>query len=241
MNLFYDPQLSYEPSNKVFYLNAGESMHCAKVLRMRAGDEICITDGRGGLYAGKLISVDPKACAVEILSAQFTPPCNYFIHLAVAPTKNLTRFEWFIEKATEAGVDRITPLVCARSVKASVRTNRLHKVVTAAMKQSLNVFHPRLDEPVAFSDFVARFKATQQFIAWCETDNAPPLIRAIKPSTDVIVLIGPEGDFTQAEVALAENAGYLPISLEKNRLRTETAALAACFAIHFINTLNNKS
>lgn len=238
MNLFYDPQLNPEALHGVFHMNAEESWHCAKVLRMRAGDEIRITDGKGGNYTGKLITVDPKACAIEILSALSTAPRNYSIHLAVAPTKNMARFEWFLEKATEVGIDKITPLICARSEKISVRTERLNKIITTAMKQSLNVFHPHLMEPIPFPEFVKNCSATQQYIAWCETDDDPLLINAIKPSSDAIVLIGPEGDFTPDEVRLAENAGFLPISLGKNRLRTETAALAACFAIHFINSLN---
>lgn len=238
MNLFYDPQLTPDALHHVFYLNAEESWHCAKVLRMRVGDKIHLTDGKGGKYTGKLKIIDPKACAIEILSALSTAPRDYSIHLAVAPTKNMARFEWFLEKATEAGVDRITPLICTRSEKISVRTERLNKIITTAMKQSLNVFHPHLSAPTPFPEFVRNYSATQQFIAWCETDDDPLLIKAIKPSTDVIVLIGPVGDFAADEVRLAENAGYLPISLGKNRLRTETAALAACFAIHFMNSLN---
>lgn len=238
MNLFYDTHLTPDTLHQDFHLNAEESWHCAKVLRMRVGDEIHLTDGKGGRYTGKLKIIDQKACAIEILSALSTAPRDYSIHLAVSPTKNMARFEWFLEKATEAGIDIITPLICTRSEKISVRTERLNKIITTAMKQSLNVFHPHLSEPTSLSEFIRNYNATQQFIAWCETDDDPLLIKAIKPSSDVIVLIGPEGDFTADEVRLAENAGYLPISLGKNRLRTETAALAACFAIHFVNSLN---
>lgn len=240
MNLFYDPQITPKALHSVFSINTEESWHCAKVLRMRAGEELQITDGKGSLYTGKLILVDPKACVIEILSLNTTFSRDYRLHLAVAPIKNMARFEWFLEKATEIGIDAVTPLVCARSEKISVRSERLNKIITAAMKQSLGVFHPYLNEPDHLADFVRNYSANQKFIAWCETENDPLLVEACKPSTEVIVLIGPEGDFTSDEVRLAENAGYVPISLGKNRLRTETAALTACFAINFVNLLNTK-
>jgi 16S rRNA (uracil1498-N3)-methyltransferase len=238
MQLFYDPEIPYDDSRQLpheFTLNETESWHCVKVLRMRVGDSIRITDGKGRLIAGRLLSLNVKGCEVEILETTGIEARDYSIHIAVAPTKNMARFEWFLEKATEAGIDQITPLLCDRSEKISVRHHRLNKIITAAMKQSLGVYHPILNKPAGFDEFIRQASGSGRYIGWCETKDEPLLSRICLPEKDIVVLIGPEGDFSQEEVEQAKNAGYLPISLGKNRLRTETAALAACFAVHFAN------
>ena len=238
MNLFYDPTLALDKSGPLPHLHLladEESKHCTKVLRMRVGETVHITNGKGYLYTGKLCTLNPGACEIEIIKAEKQKPSGYSIHIAVAPVKNMGRFEWFLEKATEIGIAQITPLICDRSEKISVRTDRLNKILTAAMKQSLGVFHPRLNEPVSFGKFIEQTAASGKFIGWCETKDEPLLSKICLPEKDVVVLIGPEGDFTTDEVEQAKNAGYLPISLGKNRLRTETAALAACMAVHFAN------
>lgn len=236
MNLFYDTAIAHDlPLPFLHFLNEEESRHCVKVLRMRAGDIVHLTNGRGFLFTGKLCTLNPRSCEIEINTSERHEPAGYSIHVAVAPIKNMSRFEWFLEKATETGVDQITPLICARSEKISVRTERLNKIITAAMKQSLGLFHPIMNEPASLKDFLNIEQSAEKFIGWCENKDEPLLTRACSPKTNIIVMIGPEGDFTAEEVALAKNAGYLPISLGKNRLRTETAALAACFAVHFAN------
>lgn len=236
MNLFYDPNLAGTPPLPCYFiLKPDESWHAAKVLRLRPGDGLRITDGKGLLYHARLIKLDTKACEIEIYDVKKYKPPAYSIHLAVAPVKNMARFEWFLEKATEVGINEITPLICARSEKISVRTERLNKIITSAMKQSLGMFHPKLNEPAGFKDFIKPSKASAKFIGWCETQSEPLLREVCPPGRDVLVLIGPEGDFTADEVQAAEIAGFIPISLGKNRLRTETAALAACFIAHFVN------
>lgn len=238
MNLFYDPSIAFDGTTPLPHLHllAGEeSKHCTKVLRMRVGDTIYITNGKGFLFTGKLCTLNPGACEVEIFKADKHEPAGYAVHIAVSPVKNMSRFEWFLEKAAEIGIAQITPLICERSEKISVRTDRLNKILTAAMKQSLGVFHPRLNEQLSFEKFIEQTAASGKFIGWCETKDEPLLSKTCLPDKDVVVLIGPEGDFTPAEAEQAKNAGYLPISLGKNRLRTETAALAACMAVHFAN------
>jgi 16S rRNA (uracil1498-N3)-methyltransferase len=238
MNLFYDPTITLNQSIPIpflHFMNEEESRHCVKVLRMRAGNLINLTNGQGLLFTGKLCTLNPVSCEVEITALTNLEPADYSIHIAVAPIKNMSRFEWFLEKATEFGINEITPLICVRSEKISVRTERLNKILTAAMKQSLNVFHPRLNEPVRFGEFIEKANESGKYIGWCETKDEPLFTTVCLPKKDVVVLIGPEGDFTAEEVAMAKKASYLPISLGKSRLRTETAALAACFAVHFVN------
>jgi 16S rRNA (uracil1498-N3)-methyltransferase len=238
MNLFYDPTIAYSqaiPLPFLHFLSEEESKHCVKVLRMRAGDMVHLTNGQGYLFSGKLCTLNPGSCEVEITAFTKHEPSGYSIHIAVAPVKNMSRFEWFLEKATEIGIDQITPLICERSEKITVRTDRLNKIITAAMKQSLNVFHPTLNKPASFGKFIEQTTGNGKFIGWCETKDEPLLSQVCLPEKDVVVLIGPEGDFSPEEVEQAKNAGYLPISLGKNRLRTETAALAACMAVHFAN------
>lgn len=238
MSLFYDPEIAFDSETdfpESFYLNSEESRHCAKVMRMRTGDRVHVANGKGCLFTGNIKSVDQKSCEIEISECKKSEPKGFSLHLAVAPVKNMARFEWFLEKATEIGIDRITPLICSRSEKIHVRSERLKKILVSAMKQSLNLFLPQLNEPVHLSEFIGNNHADAKFIAWCENMDDPLLSKVCPPGKEVIVLIGPEGDFSPEEVSLAKKAAFIPISLGKNRLRTETAALAACFTIHFIN------
>ncbi len=238
MQLHYEPELSFTGSESlpfVHTLGREESWHCVKVLRMRAGETIYLTNGRGELFSGALLEPHATGCVIKIVEAITQKPRNYHIHLAVATVKNMTRFEWFLEKATEMGVNEITPLICEHSEKISVRIERLNKIITSSMKQSLQAFHPRLNTPVHFKQLVGGQSATCKVIGWCEGPDAPLISEVVKPGTSVLALIGPEGDFSKEEILLAQKSGFTPISLGKNRLRTETAALAACFAVHFVN------
>lgn len=234
MHLFYTPDLSGDS----YKLNEEESRHCTKVLRLTAGDIIHLTDGKGGLYTASITDVSGKQCEVNIIENKTEyGKRNFFLHLAVAPTKSIDRLEWFLEKATEIGIDEITPLLCKRSERDVVKTERLNKVITSAVKQSLKAYYPKLNEITRLKDFLNIPFEGKKYIAHCEETSRIPLKNAVSISDNVLILIGPEGDFTSEEIALAISKGYEPISLGNSRLRTETAALVACHTINLINQL----
>ncbi len=216
-------------------LGEEESHHCLKVLRMREGDTLHLTDGEGRFYDGRLSGMHPKGCAVTIISTREVPPDPVPIHIAIAPTKNIDRFEWFLEKATEIGISQITPLICEHSERDVVKLPRLEKVIVSAMKQSLKAWLPKLHEPVRFKELVERQFPGGKFIAYCETGQESLLQKAYIPGTPALVLIGPEGDFSPAEVALAMQNGFIPVSLGPSRLRTETAGIVACHTLHLVS------
>ena len=210
-----------------------------RVLRLVEGDEIEVVDGAGMLYRCRIAMAHAKHCGVEIVSKQAClPHWGRKIMIAVAPTKNLDRIEWMAEKCTEIGVDRITPLLCRHSERKVLKTERLHKIVVAAMKQSLKAQLPQLDELTPIEDFLAENSDAQRFIAYCDEslprDERKSLAQVYEPSRDAVVLIGPEGDFDPQEVALALKAGFVPVTLGESRLRTETAALMAVATMHVI-------
>ncbi len=236
MQLYFDPDFpSRSLTGSKLSLNADESWHIAKVLRMRQGNPLAVTNGNGWLFTAMLTGTASNLCEVEVVESLYHKTADYSVHLAVAPIKNMARYEWFLEKATEVGINKVTPLICKRSEKISLRTERLEKVVVAALKQSFGVYLPKLNKAENFSEFINRHHEGEKFIGWCETITEPLLTSVCKPKQDVVVMIGPEGDFTHEEVKCATIAGFIPISLGSNRLRTETAALAATFAIHFVN------
>ena len=232
---------------QLFYLsviegNAGvlgeeESWHCMKVLRSKEGDEISLTDGRGNFYRGLLTKIHQRGCLVAITETNPVARNPWQSHIAIAPTKNIDRFEWFLEKATEIGIDEITPLFCEHSERETVKLPRLEKVMVSAMKQSLKAWLPKLNEPVKFREFVAREIQGQKFIGYCETGNESALDKLYIPGNDALILIGPEGDFSKAEVVLATTSGFVPVNLGPGRLRTETAGIVACHTISLMNRL----
>ncbi len=232
MHIFYTPDIEH-----VRELPEEESMHCARVLRLSEGEEITLTDGKGNFYRAVLIRAHQKHCAVEIQSVTRQPrlwPVK--IHMAVAPTKNMDRIEWFAEKATEIGVDALTLLRCRYSERKEVKTERIQKILVSAMKQSLKATLPDLTPMTDFKRFVSQPFDGQKFIAYCgEAQEKKTLKQRYRPGEDVLILIGPEGDFSEEEVALAFENGFMPVSLGESRLRTETAALAACHTIHVLN------
>ncbi len=222
-------------------LSQEEAMHCVKTLRKKVGDVIQFVDGDGNFYTGKVIGLDKKSVSIGI---ENVVTCfnqrNHYLHIAIAPTKNIDRFEWFLEKATEFGIDEITPLHSFHSERKNVREDRLEKVVIAAMKQSLKAYLPKINPLTTFKDFLNLVKnvESQKFIAHCQEDLSgakPHLKDAAKQGQKVTILIGPEGDFSLNEVQSALTHDFQPISLGKERLRTETAGLAAC---HIVNLLN---
>ena len=219
-----------------------ESRHCVRVLRLVEGDEIEVIDGAGTLYRCRIAMAHAKHCGVEIISREACPPhWGSRVEVAVAPTKNLDRMEWMAEKCTEMGVDRITPLLCCHSERKVLKTERLHKILIAAMKQSLKAQLPQLDELTPIEDFLAEPSDAQRFIAYCDEslprEQRRSLAQVYDPGRDAVVLIGPEGDFDPQEVATALNAGFVPVTLGESRLRTETAAVFAIATMHAIKEL----
>lgn len=232
MNLFYTPDISSE----TYTLSEEESKHCIRVLRMREGDTITLVDGKGGYYSAEIVDANPKRCAVEVRDKKMNfGKRDHFLHIACAPTKNIERFEWFLEKATELGIDEITPMDCEHSERTVVKTERLNKVIVSAMKQSVKAYLPKLNEVISFPEFVSQEFAGQKFIAHCAGGDKQKLKDLVKPGEPALVLIGPEGDFSDNEIKFARENGFVEITLGTSRLRTETAALAACHTVNLLN------
>ena len=232
MQLFYNPNIT--ESDSTFSFDKDESRHIVKVLRKHVGDSIHITNGKGWLFEAELTLADLKHCSVTIISKQLQPKRNFKLHLAVAPTKMNDRYEWFLEKATEIGVEAITPIICDNSERKVVKLERFEKIIQAAMKQSLQCYLPKLNPPVSFKDFVSQDVSNQKFIAHCEETDKKSLKSQIEQEKDITILIGPEGDFSTNEIEIALVANYIPVTLGNNRLRTETAAIVSCNLINFL-------
>lgn len=232
MQLFYIPGIS----ENIVTLDPIESKHAVKVLRLSKGDQIQIVDGKGGFYNAEIVDDNPKNCRISILdSIQDFGKKNFNLHIAIAPTKNIDRFEWFIEKATEIGINEITPIISEHSERKIIKPERLEKILVAAIKQSIKAYLPVLNEMTTFKDFVSNSKSKYKFIAHCNEGEKIHLKNEIKKSEDVLILIGPEGDFSPEEVDLAKENGYNEISLGNSRLRTETAGVVACHIVNLIN------
>ena len=233
MALFYVPDIAER-----WELSEEEAAHALRVLRLSVGDELDITDGKGNLYKSVISSIAGKHCYVEAKEALPMPKgWNGNIHIAVAPTKNMDRIEWFAEKATEIGLDELTFLNCRFSERKVVKTERVERIVVSAMKQSLKYSKPIVEEMADFKKFVSQERAGEKYIAHCY-DGEKNLLKDVHVAgCDATVLIGPEGDFSPEEVKMAMEAGYKPVSLGNSRLRTETAALAAC---HILMLKNEK-
>jgi 16S rRNA (uracil1498-N3)-methyltransferase len=234
MQLFYTPDIN--PSHPHYLLNEEESKHCVRVLRLENGAEVQLIDGRGGLYVARIQDAHPKRTVLQIVSVinEFGKR-NHYLHIAIAPTKNIERIEWFLEKATEIGIDEITPIICQRSERKEVKTERLNKIITSAIKQSLKAYHPILNEALSYPQFLHKSFTGQKFIAHCEPGEKIAIQSDLKRNGSYLILIGPEGDFTTPEIELALERDYKGITLGESRLRTETAALEACFEVNFLN------
>lgn len=219
-----------------------ESKHCVRVLRMGMGDEMLLTCGDGTMCRARIVAPDDHACEVEITERMPDYDRRPFrLHIAVAPTKNSARLEWFVEKAVEMGIDRITPVICDHSERGIQKTDRLRKIALSAVKQSLKAAIPQIDEPVRLSSFLRDTAGARdgeggtRLICYCDGDERHTLHELYTPGQDALVLIGPEGDFSPAEVEAALAAGFLPVTLGRCRLRTETAALYAAATLNFMN------
>ena len=225
------------PTAATYQLSEEESKHAVRVLRLNVGDEVALVDGRGGLYTATVAEANPKRCQLRISQHTHVVPRPRFIHVAVAPTKNLDRMEWFVEKAVEVGVERISFLRCARSERRELKLERLEKIAISALKQSGQAWLPQLDEMQDFGAFVADVAPETTFIAHLEEGERTALTQVAGAGPGCCVLIGPEGDFTPQEIVLALARGIRPVTLGSSRLRTETAALAAVFTAQLVRSI----
>lgn len=233
MNLFYQPHLP----DGVLYLDADESRHCVKVLRHKPGDAIRITDGKGYFYTARIVQAGERQCTFLVESKIHEASRPYTIHIAISPTKNADRMEWFVEKAVELGIDEITLVECTHTERTYQKTERLEKVAISAMKQSLKARVPSIHGLTPFHHIVTTNTANARYIAYVDSGNPLHLARAAGRDGHYLVLIGPEGDFDDDELNLALQHGFHKVSLGPSRLRTETAGLAAC---HILNLANER-
>ncbi|HEX8562133.1 MAG TPA: 16S rRNA (uracil(1498)-N(3))-methyltransferase [Flavobacterium sp.] len=233
MQLFYNPTIN--SATETFAFDKEESRHIIKVLRKQGGDKVFVTNGLGQLFTTEIEVGSDTKCIVKIVSVQDAATPNYDLHLAVAPTKMNDRFEWFLEKATEIGISEITPIICDRSERKTIKTERFEKILQSAMKQSLQHFLPKLNQPMAYADFVKQQQKGTLLIAHCDDTQKRLLKDILQPREDLTMLIGPEGDFSQKEIKMALEYNYIPVSLGNTRLRTETAAIVACHSAAFVN------
>lgn len=236
MYLFYTPNILTSHC-----LSEEESGHCVRVLRYRMGDEILLTDGLGTTYTARITNPHPKHCEFEVIGQERQERSHSFhLHIAIAPTKNIERLEWMVEKCTEIGVDEITPLLCRFSERKALRIDRLEKIMLSAAKQSLTPYLPKLHELTDFQSFMLQcagdaYVDTDKFVAHCYKEEKHLLKDLIVRGRDVLVLIGPEGDFSEREVEMALATGFKAVSLGNSRLRTETAGVVACHTAILLN------
>ena len=217
-------------------LDDEESMHARKVLRLKSGTVIQLTDGLGKIYEARLTNTDGRNCEFSILKSEQVPSRNYKIHIAIAPTKNADRIEWFVEKAVELGIDKISFLQCKNSERKSINLERVEKKAISAMKQSGQAYLPEIVEIRSFKQFISESNEAGKFIGFVDEQNPLLLKNLAKPSTSCLVLIGPEGDFSPEEMQTALQKGFVKVSLGANRLRTETAGIAACHILNLVNS-----
>ncbi len=233
MQIFYAPDIK----DNVCILDRDESRHCIRVLRMTKGSPVKLIDGSGNLFEGYIADPDPAGCIISITETfRSFEKRDYRLHIAISPLKNQDRFEWFVEKSVEIGIDEITPVICRNTEKPGIKKERINNIIISAMKQSLKAFRPVLNEPVAFNDFAITGLSEVKLIAHCNPGFARTKIDIIyQPKMDVIILIGPEGDFSEEEIRLALKNGFKSVHLGTSRLRAETAGIAACHSVYFIN------
>jgi len=233
-NYFYSNNIYSD----IIVLDKIETNHCINVLRKSIGDSINVVDGKGSLYIGEIIKADKIQCQIKIKNVIKTnKDKKKYIHIAISPTKNHDRIDWFTEKAVEIGVDQISFINCERTLRKKIRINRLNKIAITAMKQSLKTFLPKLNDLVTFNDFLNKNKNNTGYICHLEKGNENNLLSLDLKGSETFILIGPEGDFSRAEIELALNKNIYPITLGESRLRTETAGIVAC---HLLNIKNNE-
>ena len=233
MQLFYN--ININETTETFSFDKEESKHIIKVLRKKDTDILYVTNGLGFLFKTEITLASDSKCTVKILSFEKSAPSKYHLHLAVAPTKMNDRYEWFLEKAVEIGIHEITPIICDRSERKVINTERFDKIILTALKQSNELFLPKLNEAMTFKEFVKLKNEGLQLIAHCEDADKKTLKSVLVPNENITILIGPEGDFSEKEIEAALENNYISVSLGNTRLRTETAAIVACHSVVFIN------
>ena len=239
MQIFYVPDIK----GSVCVMDENESKHSIRVLRMGKGDKLIIVDGKGTLCEGIISNPDPAGCQVKITrTTRDFEKRGYRLNIAISPLKNPERFEWFVEKSVEIGIDEITPLICRNTEKPGIKRERLNNIIISAMKQSVKAFRPVLNEPLVFDEFITSVNQGIRMIAHCNNGSEKNRISKVyEKGRDAVILIGPEGDFSEEEISLALENGYIPVDLGRSRLRTETAGIAACHSVYFINEMINRS
>ena len=238
MNLFFSPGIDSD----FHILDEKETFHCTKVLRLKQNDIMHITDGVGNLYKAEIVEIHKKQTILKILGVSKNyNKRNYYLHVAIAPTKNIERFEFFLEKATEIGIDEITPIICKNSERKTVKLDRLNRIIEAAMKQSFKAYHPKINCQIDYEKFIVEDHAEKiKLIAHCnEKEERDFAAKLIEKDKSVLVLIGPEGDFTNSEIEYSIKQGFVGVSLGNSRLRTETAGIVACDTVSFVNQYLN--
>jgi 16S rRNA (uracil1498-N3)-methyltransferase len=232
MQVFYAPGISGD----LYTLDENESKHSVRVLRMKKGTQVRLIDGKGNLYECVITDPDPRKCTIRVESViRSFEVRNYWLHIAISPLKNPERFEWFVEKSVEIGVDEITPLICRNTEKPGIKADRINSIIISAMKQSLKSMKTVLNPACSFSDFLKQEQKGIRMIAHCGNSERCPVSNVYSKGHDAVIMIGPEGDFSAEEVNLAAAGGFLPVHLGKSRLRTETAGISACHSVYFIN------
>ncbi len=230
--IFYAPNIESSP----YVLSEEESAHITRVMRLKVGDPIILVDGRGGYYDAVIVGLHPKRCEVEIKQMQQEYGKRpYRLHIAIAPTKNIDRFEWFVEKAVEIGIEEITPLLCIHSERKTINEERLQRIAVSAMKQSQKAYMPILHPVTRFDQFIQQAKQGSRYIAYCLEGEKSSLSDLYKAGEDAVILIGPEGDFSVEEIEMALQSGFEGITLGNSRMRTETAGVVVCHSIYFMN------
>jgi len=233
MQIFYAPGIN----DNIYALDENESRHCIRVLRMTKGNTLKLIDGKGNLYKGFISNPDPHGCEIRITEVLTDfEKRDYRIHIAISPVKNHDRFEWFVEKSVEIGIDEITPLICKNTEKPGIKIDRINNIIISAMKQSIKAFKPVLNKAVTFSEFQnLKIDGKRMIAHCCQFHERSKIDKVYKKGEDAAILIGPEGDFTDEEIFEAVDNGYISVHLGNCRLRTETAGIAACHSIYFIN------
>jgi 16S rRNA (uracil1498-N3)-methyltransferase len=233
MQIFYAPDIS----GKSYTLDEKESKHLIRVLRMEKGADVKLIDGKGNLFEGFISEPDQNKCIIELTNEiKDFEKKNYKLHIAISPLKNPERFEWFVEKSVEIGIDEITPLICKNTEKPGIKSERVNNLIISAMKQSLKAKRTVLNEICSFKEFINKNHDGTIMIAHCDDSLGREKISDVySKNSDSIILIGPEGDFSREEIDTAVKGGFMPVHLGTSRLRTETAGIAACHSIYFIN------
>ena len=233
MQLFYNPTIN--EATETFSFDKEESKHIIKVLRKKDTDILHVTNGLGFLFTTEITLASDTKCTVKIISFEKAAASKFRLHLAVAPTKMNDRYEWFLEKATEIGIQEITPIICDHSERKVINNERFDKILLAAMKQANELYLPKLNPAITFKEFMNLQNDDIKYIAHCEETDKKTLKSVLQSNQNITMLIGPEGDFSQKEIALALSNNYTAVSLGNTRLRTETAAIVACHSVVFVN------